>query len=576
MNQQLSKRLMLTSLVAAALGGILMGHSVTANAKAPEKIVSQTALKLKASKRNVEPNGKAGLYTKPSALKGERVVLSKKTMKKMDRSEDADHYLRAYRVARTNHRKVYYKVVTFDGKHRGWVYGGTKVNRFGGGLHEAKTYHELTRTSAEATKTYQFANPGTTHVTWQAPVGTTYKPSKVITTTTPYASDDLHVKSVVEREKGDKVYYYVASVQHPAINGWIYSGAVTPKTGDDGVSQQPESETATPGQPDPVTPSPETPGTPGGSINYSGKFSHTDAQVYRTGMTQETDKGIVSKVQKAYKNNVIKDLVEPFQYDQSMALATVSQKLGHGKRFTAEGGRNYVVVVSPTASSIVKLVPYTQVKWLNPKAAVSGLDGGILGMLVNEELKKQIQTAANLYYKLNYLGSLVIMSPMSDETVKSLLGDGKQLSINVEQFIEELPLTIKFDISVTTTRDDNGLTDVKVELKLDPKSLEVPEPANPAACHLDVDMTNSGYSGWKATLAKLAVKVFYPTRYPYFDKIDKGMDPAKIKRVLGNGRTTYVDQANVKANLTPVVEVVQKGNQVESVSVNVVVTKPAE
>ena len=147
-------------------------------------------------------------------------------------------------------------------------------------------------------------------------------------------------------------------------------------------------------------------------------------------MTQETDKGIVSKVQKAYKNNVIKDLVEPFQYDQSMALATVSQKLGHGKRFTAEGGRNYVVVVSPTASSIVKLVPYTQVKWLNPKAAVSGLDGGILGMLVNEELKKQIQTAANLYYKLNYLGSLVIMSPMSDETVKSLLGDGKQLSIN--------------------------------------------------------------------------------------------------------------------------------------------------
>lgn len=36
MNQQLSKRLMLTSLVAAALGGgILMGHSATANAKAP-------------------------------------------------------------------------------------------------------------------------------------------------------------------------------------------------------------------------------------------------------------------------------------------------------------------------------------------------------------------------------------------------------------------------------------------------------------------------------------------------------------------------------------------------------------
>lgn len=77
-------------------------------------------------------------------------------------------------------------------------------------------------------------------------------------------------------------------------------------------------------------------------------------------------------------------------------------------------------------------------------------------------------------------------------------------------------------------------------------------------------------------LGEISVKVFYPTRYPYFDKIDKGMDPAKIKRVLGNGQTTYIDQANVKANLTPVVEVVQKGNQVESVSVNVVVTKPAE
>ncbi|MGP3640918.1 hypothetical protein [Lentilactobacillus hilgardii] len=546
------------------------------------KVTSNKVLTTKVSKRNVEPTGKAGLYTKPSALKGDKLVLSRKTMKKMDHSENANHYLRAYRVAKTNQNQVYYKVVSFDGKHRGWVYGGQKTNRFSGGLHAVKTYRELALTAEEKTATYQFTNPGTRHVTWRAPYGTTYKPTKVVKSLAPYANDTLTVKSVVEREKGDEIYYYIASQEHPGINGWIQGKAVEPAF--DTSSNQPGStlpEQSASGQKPTAptsTPSPDTssPEKPGGTLNYSGTFSSTDAKVYKNAFSQETDQSVISKVQKSYKEQVIKGLSEPFNYDQNMSLVEIATKLGHGKRFTAEGGRNYAVIVNPTGSSLVTLIPYSQIKWINAKAAVSGLDSGILGMLINDELKAQIQSAANLYYKVNYLGSLVIMSPMSDSTVKRLLGDGKQLSINVEQFFEELPITVKFDIGVKIDRDDNGITAVNVDLKLDPESLKVPDPENPVKCQLNVDVKQLGLGTFPSIAAQAAIRVFYPIRYPYYNKIDQSMSPDKIKRVLGHGQTIQVNQSGIKANLTMAVDVSQENGVSKNVTVKVVATKLTE
>ncbi|MFD1124652.1 GW dipeptide domain-containing protein [Lentilactobacillus raoultii] len=577
MKQSIKRGLLLASAWTTIVGGalILSDRSVEA---AKTKITHHKALKTKVNRRNVEPTGKAGLYTKPSALTGEKQVLSKKTMKKMDRSENPDHYFRAYRVAKTNRQQVYYKVVSFDGKYRGWVYGGKKINQFSGGVSRAETYHEVGLTAEQRQKTYRFANPGTHHVTWRVPETTTYKPTKVINSTTPYAGDSLSIKSAVEQEKGDLVYYYVASKQHPQINGWINSKALTLKTA--GQSTVPDNAGSSTPAPVP-TPSEQPPTTNpgssnGGSLNYSGSFKYTDAKVMKNAFSQETDQAMIDKVQKSYKEAIIKNLPEPFKYDQSMSLVEVANKLGHGKRFTAEGGRNYMVVVNPTVQSLVTLVPYSQIKWINPKAEVSGLNTGFIGMFLNDELKSQIQTAVNLLYKVNYLGSLVIMSPMSDNTVKNLLGDGKQLTINVETFFEELPIKLKFDISVKIDRDDNGISGVNVDLKLDPASLIVPDPANPANCQMDVDSKALGLSGFKDTLFKAAVKVFYSIRYPYYNKIDQSMNPEKVKRVLGHGKTIAIDQAGVKANLTMQVDVEQAGGSVKNVSVKTIATKPTE
>lgn len=569
------------AILGVTIGGVMMLSTHSIKSAAKTRIISHQALKTRANTRNVEPTGKAGLYSKPSALQGEKQLLSKKAMKQMDRSEDPGDYFRAYRMAKTNTNSVYYKVVSFDGRYRGWVYGGKKVNRFAKGLHRADTYDEVPLSTVEKTAAYYFTDPGTKHVTWRAPYGTTYKPAKAVLSTMPYAKDTLTLKSAVKREKGDDVYYYVGNARHPEMNGWIYSKAVAVKKDVD-QSESTSSSTGKPVEPaspgsNAVQPAPNSPGSSGGgTITLTGLFSHTDASVLKNAVSPETDQAIVSKVQKQYREAVIANLPEPFHYDSSMSLAELSKKLGHGQHFTLDNGRRYVVVVNPASRTLVTLVPQSQVKWLNVQTAVSGLDSGLLGMLLNDDLKRQVQSAANLYYKLNYLGSLVILSPMSDKTVKQLLGDGRQLKINIESFFEELPITVRFDIGVTITRDANGISAVTVDLKLDPDSLKVPTPANPAKCRLDIDVSQLELNFWEVPLAKGAIKLFYPMRYPYYDKIPQEMSPDKIRRVLGNGKTITIDQSGIKANLTMAVDVSQEAGLSKSVIVKVTADKLAE
>lgn len=198
--------------------------STTASAKSYATAGSYTTLTADATKRNVEATGTNALYTKPGTVKGAKVVASKATMATLASSKKSTDYFRAYGQKVTNRGSVYYRVVTMDGKYRGYIYGGKAEGTFAGGIKSAET---TTKAALPTNKTVYFANPGKTNVTWNAPKNTQYKASKMVTNTTPFAGDTLTITDAVTKTREGSLYYYVKDAQHPSVNGWIFSKAVT-------------------------------------------------------------------------------------------------------------------------------------------------------------------------------------------------------------------------------------------------------------------------------------------------------------------------------------------------------------
>lgn len=209
--------------------GAVASVSTTANAASKAKVTSSQTLKTAGETRNVEVTGKNALYSKPGTVKGAKVVASKKTMKKLANSKKSADYFRAYYQKVTNKGSVYYKIVSMNGKYRGYIYGGKKEGTFAGGVASANT---TTKVTMPSTTTVYFAKPGKSNVTWDAPKYTQYKASKQIKDTTAYASDALTVTDAVKKTREGSVYYYVKDAKNPAISGWIYAKAVTPAKSD--------------------------------------------------------------------------------------------------------------------------------------------------------------------------------------------------------------------------------------------------------------------------------------------------------------------------------------------------------
>ncbi|WP_225428417.1 hypothetical protein [Levilactobacillus yonginensis] len=229
MQSSLKKSLYL-GLAALSFSGVA-AVSTTASAKSYATAGAYTSLeKTDATKRNVESTGTNALYTKPGTVKGAKVVASKATMAKLASSKKSADYFRVYGQKTTNRGSVYYRVVTMNGKYRGYIYGGKTAGTFAGGIKSAETTTDKTATDPTVGKTVTFTTPGKTNVTWTAPKYTQYKASKNVVSTEPFAGDTLKVTKAATKTREGSLYYYVEDAQHPSVSGWIYSKAVTTDT----------------------------------------------------------------------------------------------------------------------------------------------------------------------------------------------------------------------------------------------------------------------------------------------------------------------------------------------------------
>ncbi|MFC6181062.1 hypothetical protein [Lactiplantibacillus daowaiensis] len=233
------KGLVVTSLVTA---GLLTGVTTTSTLASAATIKTPyTALKTKSA--TVTTNGKYALYTKPGTVKGAKLVVSKAKMKTFGTFTKTDvanvnsnsaakyrgsaYYLYAYGYKVTNTGSVYYRVVTMNGKYRGYVYGGKAIGKFAGGIKQTATTTKATvPTSLSGTVGIEMAG-----VMWNVAPYTKYptkqlgKMTAMNSTTIPHLAQ-FKITGAVTRNREQDVYYHLVSTDNYQLNGWVSRNSV--------------------------------------------------------------------------------------------------------------------------------------------------------------------------------------------------------------------------------------------------------------------------------------------------------------------------------------------------------------
>jgi hypothetical protein len=212
--------------------------STTASAKTYAKVTSNATLTTDATTRNVTLTGTNALYTKAGTLKGAKVVATTTTAKKLNTSTTGKANFRAYRVATTNRGSVYYKVVSFDGTYRGWIYGGKATDAFGGGIASYATTKTATAPASDATYKLSAATSDTANTLFfKEPAYTQYKVGRakvngtVLASTSAYKDSTFTFGAAKTTSREGDLYYQIASVDGSTTNGlvgaWVKASNVT-------------------------------------------------------------------------------------------------------------------------------------------------------------------------------------------------------------------------------------------------------------------------------------------------------------------------------------------------------------
>lgn len=187
--------------------------------------------------RNYTATGSNALYTKPGVLKDAVQVASGSTLAAYN-TDKGQGLLRAYRWARLSNGSYYMNVVTFDGAYDGWIYVGKSspindLTRVAGGLKYVETTQASALTDQEKTHQYTFRQVGPVDknddgamATYSAPKWTQYDVESKMTDSTPYAGDQLSIKSAITRTREGDRWVYVKDETIPSASGWIRDSAL--------------------------------------------------------------------------------------------------------------------------------------------------------------------------------------------------------------------------------------------------------------------------------------------------------------------------------------------------------------
>lgn len=211
--------------------GTLLITSQASAARVPEQITNNQKLTTDAQNRNVTFTGTTALYTKPSVKKGAQEVISKVALKELAKSDSSADNFVAYRQATTKNGQVYYKIVSFDGQYRGWIYGGKHVGKFAGGLEKFTAFKEIPLPSNLAKYTFNIAAPGMNNdgksVTYTEPMNTVYGAGRTVGDAVAYKNAAFKIDKMGTRTREGDTWVHVTSVDQTAakLNGWIlYKG----------------------------------------------------------------------------------------------------------------------------------------------------------------------------------------------------------------------------------------------------------------------------------------------------------------------------------------------------------------
>ena len=230
MQSQLKKTLYL-GLAVLSLGSVA-ALSTNASAKtrtyrASSRVTASAyqTLKTDSTTRNVIATGTNALYDKPGTLRGAKVVASKATVAKLAATKSSADLFRAYGVKTTNRGSVYYRVVTMNGKYRGYIYGGKSTSEFAGGVKSFDT----TKSASLPTQVnnYYLVNPSK-NTLWTAPKYTQYKASKV-SLYGASKTDKFTIDKAATKSLEGSLYYHVVDASNSAVSGWVYAGGLSAK-----------------------------------------------------------------------------------------------------------------------------------------------------------------------------------------------------------------------------------------------------------------------------------------------------------------------------------------------------------